>query len=256
MSIVKRFRNLLSRKDADHPIPDGNPFRYFVYVSQVKTDMLYAQIPKSLVAKFRSSFNVEVGSRWGRITLTKSQQTMLSRLDAVLSYLEEQSLIGAVADSKAYIHGSLDLCVGIPSAVDSSWSFLPLFALWGNQDHHFAMIGSHHHLIGEAPELRCGRAPNLSHLRHILDLVLAVERVESEPRTVSESIGLLRTREDKEYFHNWRYTVKDIADILNRFLVGPPHEYEFVAKVLLMDQPCERLRSFVCTPLFVAIAGR
>src|SRR5215472_3130088 len=90
---------------------------YYVYVSDAKVDMLYAQIPSSLHKKFTLDLTLDVkllGAGVGAALSQKQQEeSRYSKLKLVLKYLEDQQAIGWLDAPKAYFQGTLAMRWGL-----------------------------------------------------------------------------------------------------------------------------------------------
>lgn len=83
--------------------------RYYIYVSEPKVDMLYAQIPKST----RSSLEAELKINLHLVDVSfKEKQfddTLYSKLGVVEEYLNKQEEVGSIASPKDFFKGSAHL---------------------------------------------------------------------------------------------------------------------------------------------------
>lgn len=88
--------------------------RYYVYVSDVKIDMLFAQIPRSLLARVAGDLKLDL--KLLSVTLKKETlpETRYSKLDVVTQALREAGEIGTIEQPKQYFSGAMSMGWGPP----------------------------------------------------------------------------------------------------------------------------------------------
>jgi hypothetical protein len=103
--------------------------KYYLYISDTKIEMLYAQIPSSLQKKFALDLNIDVkllGAGVGAaLKHTEQEETRYSKLKLVLKYLEEQQEIGWLDAPKDYVQGTLSMRWGLFPEKDKPYSWGP-----------------------------------------------------------------------------------------------------------------------------------
>jgi hypothetical protein len=82
--------------------------KYFIYISDTKVDMLFPQIPdseKKIISKeFKVDAKLFVASRK---TETRSFDDSISRLQAVIDYIDKHETVGTIAHPGDYFRGTL-----------------------------------------------------------------------------------------------------------------------------------------------------
>jgi uncharacterized protein DUF7019 len=94
--------------------------KHYIYISDTKVDMLYAQIEKRLLNRFSVELSIDLkplGAGVGAtIKPTSAEETRISKLRLVAKYLEEQQHVGWIDAPGTYFKGSLPMDWGV--AVD------------------------------------------------------------------------------------------------------------------------------------------
>jgi hypothetical protein len=126
-------------------MPINKPLRYYTYISDVKTDMLLAQIPESTTSRLAAKMKCDIGILSAELELrARSPANRVLRLEAVLQYLQESNVIGTISMPDRWVHGTGRF----------QWARLgpPLegyVAVLGPQGDSFVvLVGSAHHLVG------------------------------------------------------------------------------------------------------------
>jgi hypothetical protein len=123
------------------------PFRYYIYVSDAKVDMLLPQLDSSFQRKRTVEWNLNLkvlGAKRG--TETALGENRFARLEAVVKYLENHGDLGSVDEPGQFFRGSLPMRWG-PVAEYHEDSGLFYFA--GRTDETIlGMVGSAAHVIG------------------------------------------------------------------------------------------------------------
>ncbi len=121
-----------------------NEVKYYIYISDTKVDMLFAQIPQSQLS--RLAVELEIDLQLFRTTLKEKERqdeaTRYSKLEVVLNYLRKHHRIGAVESSYRYFAGELDM----------RWGEFPdtgfVYFTGRNDDAILGLGGSLKHVIG------------------------------------------------------------------------------------------------------------
>src|SRR6266496_4413294 len=95
----------------------GNDVKYYIYLSDAKLDMLYPQIPKSLLKRIASELNISLKLLGAELTAgikgTQSEETRYSKVRIVSKYIEEHLHLGTVDSPDAYFKGTLPMKWGL-----------------------------------------------------------------------------------------------------------------------------------------------
>jgi hypothetical protein len=126
-------------------------FRYYIYVSDAKVDMLLPQLNPSFRRKRTVEWNLNLkmfGAKRG--TETTLGDNRISRLEAVVKYLEDHGDLGSVDRPGQFFRGSLPMRWG-PAG---EWYEDPdLFYFAGSTDETIlGLVGSTAHVIGVASD--------------------------------------------------------------------------------------------------------
>src|SRR5262245_27246882 len=77
--------------------------RFYIYISDAKVDMLFAQIPESLIKRFAAELTLDVKLLSIKVATREAPETRFSRVMAVTKYLRENDSIGLVASGKTFV---------------------------------------------------------------------------------------------------------------------------------------------------------
>lgn len=135
--------------------------KYYKYVSKSKIDMLYPQIPKSFFKAVDKK--VEINLNVLKVSLGEKSidETMYSRLTAVIEYLDSMGKIGTIAEPKEYFYGKLHL----------QWTEIyPNVVFYGGilNDTALGLGGSMRHVLGYES---IGVEPGISHTPWLVELL-------------------------------------------------------------------------------------
>jgi hypothetical protein len=124
--------------------------KYFIYISDTKIDMLYAQVPRRLLEKIAIELNIDLKLMGtGVATTIKSNQpeeTRYSKLRLVTEYVEKHLPLGWIDAPDSYFKGSLPMRWGVYPERDTS-PFVLYFG--GSTDHTIlGLTGSPQHILG------------------------------------------------------------------------------------------------------------
>lgn len=81
--------------------------KYYVYISDAKVDMLFAQIPAKLRNRIAADLKVDLKIISASITSRASEETRYSRTALVDDFLRKHTDLGTVDDPKAYFAGTM-----------------------------------------------------------------------------------------------------------------------------------------------------
>jgi hypothetical protein len=80
--------------------------RYYLYVSERKVDMLFAQMPRAKRDDLAAQFTVNLGVVASSVE-TRERSTLYTKVQAIEQYLRSEDMIGTVEEPRPYIEGSM-----------------------------------------------------------------------------------------------------------------------------------------------------
>lgn len=225
------------------------PLKHYVYVSDTKVDMYYAQIPSSLLAGIAAELTIDLkvlGS--GVSTTLKKEQTEKTRFDklhVVVKYLEKHrsSDVGWIDAPLIYFKGALPMYWGkLPTRVNTKM----VFFAGATEQTLLALGGSSYHVIGKVGDATIGEPS--SDLDSLIDIL--GEELQLQPRSP-----------DREDFYD-EYAALNAIEVMARRMKGTAQHLEFLATRLAYDPSSlthGRIRPRVKhvlfgTPIYVALA--
>jgi hypothetical protein len=233
--------------------------KYYIYLSESKVSMLYAQISQCTGVKREASLGFDIKLLKGHIKESRGiPEHSFAQLDEVISALNKSDLVGTVKDPKEYIGGCLSMtwCTFGGSFGDKK---SPI-TFWGYcEESHYpfsgtvmALAGSKYHLLGEQ---RAGRAHSHSGTPMMIQWFL--ENLDDPFENSEESI-----KDAKHYVGEGAISNDDVTNgawLAATQAKGHTAKYDFVAKVLHKSDWPEGFRSktnrvILGSPLYVAFA--
>src|SRR5258708_39832202 len=119
--------------------------KYYVYISDTKVDMLYPQIPKSLLKKIASNLSIDLKLLGAEVNIgakgSPSDETRYAKVKIVSEYIEKHLDVGTVDAPSTYVKGRLSMRQG---------TFKDQAAYFGGETTQtvLALCGSIKHIIG------------------------------------------------------------------------------------------------------------
>ena len=252
--------------------------RYYLYVSDTKIDMMYAQIPHDTRHQTSVEFGVDLKLiKASRKTEKEIEENRFTRLDAIVDYLEMSGSIGSLDEPKEYVRAVMPMKFapwghrgnvkhhgfGSPANLDES-AFV-CFA--GRTDDRIVVLwGSWKHILGNNLQDANGQFNFSTSLATLAmwDYLDKFDRNEGETTEEQKYFEALRRRAD-----HWRarnvnafqvYTkinerskqASALARLVTCDLNGPQQDMEFLAKQI-QHGPETDTACFLGTPLYVAI---
>lgn len=230
--------------------------KYYVYISESKISMLYAQIANSANLNREASLGFDIKVLKGSIKESRGvPENSLTQLDHVLRSLRESEMVGTIEQPKQYVGGVLPMkwasygFYGENSPI-TFWSFSE------KADDPFsgtviALAGSTYNLLGRQNP---GRASSHS---------LTLEMTDWFLKNLDGPFDDKRTNVHPPFFKKKNLDDYDVANgawLAATQAGGPTAIYEFVAKILHRSQWPQGFRHSGTTqvilgsPLYVAIA--
>jgi hypothetical protein len=222
--------------------------KHYLYVSDTKVDMYYAQIPQPILAGIAAELTLDLKVLGSGVSTTlkkeQTQETRYSKLQVVVKYLEEHmsSDIGWIDAPLAYFKGTLPMFWGkLPTRNNTKMVFFAaateqtLLALGGSAYHVTRTIGDA--TIGEPSS----DLPSL--------VALLAEELKLQPPSP-----------DQEDFYDEDAALNAI-EVMTRQMKGTAQHLEFLAKRLAYDPSSlahGRIRTrakhvLFGTPIYVAL---
>lgn len=126
--------------------------KYYVYISPVKVNMLFDQLPRTLLSRFAAELKIDL--QFASTTISEArgarELSLYQRLDLVLKHLDTDDRIGTIGGSELFFRGEMNAIMG-------EFPDTGLFYLTGEVDGSIVGLGgSMHHALG------AGATPELS----------------------------------------------------------------------------------------------
>lgn len=215
---------------------------YYAYVSRTKVEMLFSQIPRKFLDGVTSELKVNLGVASSTLTQKPADDTLLSKLKAVIAYLDENEAMGTIDSPGNFFRGSASVRWG---PYGSSGS---LVVFSGATDRTiFLLGGSTEHVIGVKPK---ADVPYVSTTPFLVDALCSELNVvalhQKEVENMSALVSQGRTKESMTLL---------AIEHTDRWMQGPSQVVDFVAKRLLFEPngASNRKNLLLASPLYVAI---
>jgi hypothetical protein len=125
---------------------DETLIKYYVYVSDVKVDMLFSQIPKRFLDRLAGELKIDLKILSLSLKENPSDENRFTKIRVLEQYLDASSEIGTVDDPAPYFRGSLPMKWGTVGEDPAQIVFF-----WGFSDQTLVgLTGSLRHVIGNA----------------------------------------------------------------------------------------------------------
>jgi hypothetical protein len=141
-------------------------FRYYLYVSDTKLDMLFDQIGEQVRKKI--SVELKIDLKLASVTLGHAgspDPARMAKLRLVEEFITRNHTVGTVEDSSGgWFRGAMDMQWGWLESFDTN-DASPLVFFRGQEDSHVVMLaGSRRHVIGEPPGTTAYAGSALPHI--------------------------------------------------------------------------------------------
>ncbi|HEY7079375.1 MAG TPA: SAVMC3_10250 family protein [Nitrososphaeraceae archaeon] len=218
--------------------------KYYIYISDTKIDMLFAQIPQSILKKISAELNINLGMVSVSLKEKQSEQTRFDKVNVVSNYINEHLDVGDTDHPKAYFKGIVPMV----------WGPLPHggpdndFVYFGGETNNtiLGLGGSKHHVIGEVK----GESHSVGgSMAYAIDEYL--KRVNKPSPDDKLHSGF-------DYEKSSLYDLKWTTSIMN----GPPQFLDFLARKLVedtialntWDDKSPKKHALLGSPIYVAYA--
>ncbi|MCC8340592.1 hypothetical protein LMJ38_32330 [Streptomyces sp. R1] len=219
-------------------------YRFYLYISEVKVDMLLAQLGRSSAGTRTTEVGVDLKVVSGKRTVERTAEAdAVSRLEKVLRRLEKDDAIGTVTEPGPFFRGRLPMRWGAPTHGDDS-----SLVFFGGRtgDTVVSLGGSTRHVVGSSDDAASGPPLARSLLPSLLDGLRLDPRIaalfsaaDPSPPVDPDGLALRAVREATDGLRGPAQTLDFVA---RRLLHGPDPDGRDGATVVLG------------TPLYVALA--
>lgn len=158
--------------------------KYYVYVSDAKVDMLFAQIPIPLLKRLSAELRIDLKVASVTVGVSAKEATRYDRLTVVLEYLRRNEPFGWVDSPASYFEETIPL---VMTHVGSTVAFT---GKRGNSL--LGLTGSRQHMTGQAPRLGEMNLDSVTHLAlpSVAAALASLEREEAEIE-ISDAVNAL-----------------------------------------------------------------
>ena len=216
--------------------------KYYLYVSDTKVDMLYAQIPQSIKDKIAAEIKIDLQilSVTFKDKDTANEETRYSKLNLVTNYIDKHLEIGTLKNPAAYIKDVMSM----------RWTQLGDAAYFGgqNSDLDIGLCGSACHLTGQpVPKTGSKYSTSLGASRFFNEFMTHYVTPETKDTNNALLKGLLQIKDaDNEIMFKY------MNNVYKNLEQTPPQKLDFVARVLFKGQDTDRT-TLLATPIYVAL---
>jgi hypothetical protein len=234
----------------------GSTMKFYLYVSDAKLDMLYAQIPPTLRSRFAKELKIDLKVVSASFTEATKEDGRYGKVEVVRRYLDDHLPIGTVSNPQAYFAGTIPMRWGAVTGA-APGEMVIFGGEWA--DITVGLAGSRHHIVGYRGEgMVTPGTPGFAGSGHVKGIL---EQMES---SLSRAVNPDGERQSPQAFGPPQQPVDATTEALGvvvratRGLRGPTQPVEFMAKRLLMgmvDLPGgQTAKVLLGTPIYVATA--
>jgi hypothetical protein len=169
-------------------VSTGMALKSFIYLSRLKVDMLFDQLPEARLSRLATEFKGDLKVVGMSQTQEKTFESRAARLELVLSALDEDGEIGNLDNPLNYVTGELAMAWGLvepgernkrPEGTAASREFV-MFAGTPDGRRVIGLIGSRAHLMGQEGESVYAAYTSPSTLRRIAEGMRGDEAVPTD----------------------------------------------------------------------------
>jgi hypothetical protein len=219
--------------------------KFYTYISDTKVNMLYPQIPKSVLKKIASSLSIDLKILGVGLKIAgksnASEETRYAKVQIVSEYIEKHLDVGSIDAPSTYLKGTLPMQWG-PLVMLKEETQVVFFTGRSTNGTVLGLGGSLNHVIGRSDA--SNRFESTSDLYSLLKTLETLDNSESsnyhEPNTNTE-----------------KYALNKVASLsrMDRIMRRPKQQLEFLAKTLLQGHSFLPEDYVVLgTPIYVALA--
>lgn len=123
--------------------------KYYIYISPLKVDMLFEQLPAPLKKKIAAELKIDLKILSTTITSQALSETTFSKLELVTGVLKKAGEVGDLTNPKEYFAGELDMAWGQPELADDPDSEKVVVFAGATNQQLVGLVGSKAHMLGE-----------------------------------------------------------------------------------------------------------
>ena len=86
--------------------------KYYIYISDTKVDMLFAQIPTNILKKITAELNINLGMVSVSLKERQNEQTRFHKVEVVNNYINEHLEVGDIDNPKTYFKDTVPMMWG------------------------------------------------------------------------------------------------------------------------------------------------
>jgi hypothetical protein len=217
--------------------------RYYEYISDSKVDMLFPQVPRSILEIVSVELGINIGIFDAKVTIGgKTDSNRVARLMAVEKYLISSEKIGTVSAPTSWFRGSEPATsFSLPLPPDQT----VVFFLINSPSYTVALGGSPQHIIGNVVP-KSDFEYSKSHLPSLLgslnSLMEKCVNLPDDGLPYSAHSGVT----DFGSPHPWTQIICDLSDRQNM----PKQDVSFLARKIVSEEYCGKTIT-LGTPLYV-----
>jgi len=206
--------------------------KYYIYISDTKVDMLFAQIPINILKKISAELSINLGVFNVTLRENQSEQTRFDKVHVVSNYINQHLDVGDVDHPQTYFKASVAM----------QWG-----ALFGGSDQNFVYFagktdqtifglgGSTQHMIGEQK----GQSPGANSFTPSILAALKKLDIHSDFPVSSHDVQISGD------------PLRLVATATGWRELGPEEPLEFLAKKLV-EGSLDSTHVLLGTPIYVA----
>jgi uncharacterized protein DUF7019 len=210
--------------------------RFYLHVSESKVDMLFAQIPPKIQDRIATELKIDLKVVSATFREKDRASSLYARCEIVVDYLQDNEIIGSVAQPAAYFGGSLPVRWGIFEDKRTD----PIVYFGGETGQTVCGLGgSARHIVGAIPggvSTQSMFAISGSGLPRLLPLIYSADDRTTGLPAINESAG-----------------GEEIL-AFTRALTGPLQRVNFLARRLLSVPARGSRNALLGTPIYIALS--
>lgn len=234
--------------------PYSDEPKYYVYVSNTKVDMLFAQIPRSMIKAIAVDFKIDLKVLSLSLKGNPPQETLYSKTRVVSRYIRENfevttleptteddgKFLPDIAEPATFFQGCGPMTWGIYGDIPKENPEKVALFLGKELEEMIALIGSPHHILGQA-EMRNAGSRMSSFGVFPVDFASAAFRLNAREEAIKGSSAV------------------DTLAHYHRQIGGPHQVLEFLARKLeygrSIDDGGGNVTVLLGSPIYVAMVG-
>ena len=216
--------------------------KYYSYISNSKLDMLFPQIPRTFLEDIAGELSVNFGLLKATLKDKALTENRLSKLDAVVKYIEKNSTFGTVDQPDTYIRG-------VANMYSVNFDEGMVLFCWCNEDlpdknQYLLLSGSANHVIGM----------DLADMVYPHSITNMVTKRLHDIRDTQTELENSLICENGFCSLDKQLTYLDDIKHWSRYREGPPQQFEYLARCLITENKGGDT-IILATPIFMAMVG-